>query len=99
MGRPEYKQALVRLSCSLSRTISIANRTWLEAVDYPGPSSLTLAREHRSQGVNGEEEHFCDIQSIGHRRIVLPKVQASINPVRSARRTKRVRDHTWRLGW
>jgi len=55
------------------------------------PASLTLAREHSSEGVNREEEHFRDLQSLGHRPIVVPKVQTSINIVRIPQRVKDVK--------
>lgn len=48
-------------------------------------TSLTLTREHSSEGVNWKEEHFRNLQSFGHRRIAVPKVHASTNLVRSLR--------------
>lgn len=67
-------QALVKCSCNLSRTTSIAERTSLGAVDYSGVDSRTLAWKHGSQGIHREEEHFCDFQSFGHGPIVVPEV-------------------------
>lgn len=93
-------QALVRFSRSLSRTISIANRTWLgwSTSTTQKPISLTLAREQSDESVNGEEEHFRDFQSLGHRPIILPKVQTSINLV-SSPQGRKGQGRTWTLEW
>ena len=84
-------QALVKWSCSLSRTTSIAGKTSLgEGPLLKGPYTLTMTREHSGERVHGKEEHFCNFQSLGHRPIIVPKVQTATNPLRSAYRERKV---------
>ena len=96
-GRPENAQALFKWSCNLSRTVSIAMENVREG-QLKSLTNLTLAREQSSEGVHGEEERFCNFQCISHRPISVPKVQASLNLLRSIRR-KEVVPRTYIETW